>query len=170
MKGYVSSAESLVVGHARNRELRHMAGHCVPISLEVVELSRNPVILSATLTEIECSRTGVLTTDQDGVITACDANCGLIFGYEKDELLGQSATVLSSHIAVTDKEPRQLLCNHRDGTRIFVSVAMEPCAGGYRGIIHRVEPPGGNRSRAVLMEAQDKALISDLVGWYEVTR
>ena len=170
MKDYVSSAGSLVVGHARNRELRHRAGHCVTISLEVTELSQSPLVLSATIAEMECSRTGVLTTDKEGLITSCDVNCALIFGYERDELLGQSVTQLSTRITVTDKESRQVLCNHHDGSRIFVSVTMESCAGGYRGIIHRVGSPGGSRSRAILMDTQNKAIISDLVGWYEVTR
>lgn len=47
---------------------------------------------------------------------------------------------------------------------------MESSVTGYLGVINRVEPPGRSKSRAVLIVANDKAMIDDLVGWYEVTK
>lgn len=61
MKAYASAAGSEVVGHTRNREMLHFAGHCFPVSMEVMELSRRPLVFSATITEVECSRKGERT-------------------------------------------------------------------------------------------------------------
>lgn len=128
-----NSSVSTVIGHTRNRELRTAEGACIPIALEVTEVSRDPLIFGATITEVPCNRSGRITTDPRGKITSCDENCAIIFGYETEELIGRPIGLLSPHIKVNSKPENQLLCRHRDGSNLFVKIRVEKMdATGYR--------------------------------------
>lgn len=169
----VVSQCSRVIGHVRNREMLHKAGHVIPVSLEILELSRNPMILQGHFIEIEHTMEAMITVNQDMRIVAVGSGCTILFGYEEQELLGMPITKLSPGISLKNEGKRFVIIHHKDGSHFFVSVDVQRIMLNgdecYRGIIHRSQPNKAKKQRSAVTYDDDQHLdVSNVLDWYEV--
>lgn len=172
MASYVPGQSSKVIGHVRNRELRHAAGHVVPISLDVQEATREPLTFRAKITEVDQTMEAMVTVNRLQFIISASPSCAVMFGYEDDELIGMPVRKLVVNMVL--KEGKQFLtCMHKDGSHFFISVNVEPITINgedcFRGMIKRARPTRVGRQRSAITYAENFSKDLEVLGWYEIT-
>jgi PAS domain S-box-containing protein len=172
MQRYVQGAPSRVIGHIRNRELRHAMGHVIPISLEVTEVpGSNPLLFAAAVTEVEKSMEALITVSDLKRIISVSLTGPIMFGYEESEMIGMPIARIAPGISLREGK-RFVTCQHKDGSHFFVSVEIQPFVldgeDCYRGVIRRTQPNKASRQRSTVQ--YDETISSgDVLDWYEVT-
>lgn len=143
----------------------------IPVSLEVTELSRDPLILQGFFIEVERNMETMITVNQNKRIVSVSAGCTVIFGYEEQELIGMLITTLAPGIAMREGK-RFVTCQHKDGSHFFVSVDIQTVMLDgdecYRGMIHRTQPNKATRQRSAI--TYEDSFENDVLDWYEVTK
>jgi PAS domain S-box-containing protein len=173
MAQYQPGTLSKVIGHLRNRELRHKLGHVIPISLVINEVPEsNPLIFTALITEVEKSTEAIITVNDSKRIVSVGPGCPVMFGFEETEMIGMLIADIAAGLSLKEGK-RKATCQHKDGSRFFVSVDIQPVMldgeDCYRGVIRRAPPKKFSRQRSTI-QYEDEAISSgDVVGWYEVT-
>ncbi len=147
MSEYKHGSNSNVIGHVRNRELRHFAGHFIPVALEIRELTSDPLVFSASISEIEQTMEALITVNRSRKIVSVSLCCPLLFGYEEQEMIGMQRSALSPGLLLREGK-RVVTCQHKDSS-YFVSsdihAFIEDGQECFRGIIRRTQPSRATR-------------------------
>lgn len=168
MKNYKGPTKSKIIQKVRNLEARHQNGETIPICLEVVELTSDPLMFSGKVTEVEGSTEALICVEGNGTIKSLSEQTSrTLFGYDHMELIGKHVSVLAPNVSL--KEGSQVVaCQHKDGSNFFVSVETSSVSKDlYNGIIRRVLTAKPKRPKSV---TEDYIYSGDLLGWYEITK
>jgi PAS domain S-box-containing protein len=173
MAGYKVGADSTVVGHVRSRELRHVLGYLVPISLSVHVIGSDPIVFSACITEIEKSTEAVLTANLSGRIVGVSSGSVVFFGFEENEFLEMEISVVVPGF-VSKVGKCFVNCRHKDGSHFFaaadVTSIFEDDIRFWHVSLDRAQLGRVARQRSILGEYGDTLFCGDLLDWYEITK
>ncbi len=173
MAKYEGLATSSVVGKVRQRELRHQLGYLVPISLSVHVLQEEPLIFSGCITEIEPSTEAVITvTLRDCRIVALSSNCTIFFGYEREELVGMTLSVVLPGFSGLF-EDGLCTCRHKDGSQFFASMLVTQFVKDTMDFenltFKRAKPRLKARMPSLLLRYDEVIFSGDIIDWYEIS-
>ncbi|KAL6044684.1 hypothetical protein QOT17_000177 [Balamuthia mandrillaris] len=95
LKNYHCTRQAKVIGRSRVVEGLRKNGDIFSLRLAVSEISIGEDVLYCGLIEVLDDKSAVAFCDAHGIITATNGECDKLFGYNRNELIGQNVSVLA---------------------------------------------------------------------------
>jgi protein-histidine pros-kinase len=133
--------------------IMNAAGHIIGVASMSRDLSARKLAETKLRWMLEVAPDAILGVDASGSIELVNAQCERLFGYDRDELMGQPVEMLIPEgLRPVDAGQigagLELVTLHKDGTEIPVEISLSA-----------LETPGGRLTMAALRDVTDRKLI-----------